>query len=258
MRFSPVAPIHILEGLALKGREYIGDYFLLLAHDVLENAARYEKFFEGRKNDFIIMDNSVIELGTSCTAAVLLEAAKIVGANVVVVPDVLQDGQQTIEATYAFMEGWNVVKYSPRPELMMVPQGNDIGDYMRCVEQIVPEYAHLVKWIGIARNLTDRVFPTRRMAVAYLHTYMQMFRDKPKLHMLGFSENVEDDIDTCNKMRRLIQGIDSAVPLRATYPIGKEPVSINVGPRGNWWHEAVLTEVMADNVYWTRKWIGEL
>src|SRR5690606_14854074 len=86
--FAPVCPVHILKQLAAEGS--MGTYHLPLAHDVLEHKDEYHNLFvKSRYADFIsttILDNSVIELGTAVDINVIGEAAKIVHANVIVLP----------------------------------------------------------------------------------------------------------------------------------------------------------------------------
>ncbi len=246
MKFAPVCPIHIYEALADAGDEYIGNYFLLLAHDVLANAERYAKFFANR-DCTIIMDNSVIELGDACNAKNLLEACDIVKADVLVIPDVLENGHATLEAGRKFLRDTGELWL----HTMFVPQGADLDDYYNCVHDAAHDpLLHNVNWVGIARNLTGRVFPSRRIPVAFC----AMEFPTVKLHMLGFSCDSRDDIETCVQNGAYISGIDSAVPLRlasAGMSLG-DPIH-EPGPRGKWWDECHYISRMANHVLETRK-----
>lgn len=249
MKFAPVCPIHIYEALEKKGSEYIGDYFLLLAHDVLKNPKAYEKFFRNR-NATIIMDNSVIELGTACTASNLFEAASIVGPGndtCVAIPDVLQDGVKTLERAKTFLDEWHGIPGSHKYQRMFIPQGSSMTDFSICIEQALYTFADEFEWVGVARNLTDRVFPTRKIAVGYIS---RIVGDHVRLHLLGFSDNVADDIDTCQHLAPYIEGIDSAVPLR----LGTKGIRVGVsdtfpdtGPRGDWWDTVQVNTSLLEN-----------
>lgn len=249
MRFAPVCPIHVYEALAEAGHEYIGDYFLLLAHDVLANQKRYADFFQYRKAT-IIMDNSVIELGNACTAANLFEAAAVVGSGndlCVAIPDVLQDGVATLERAQTFLDEWHGIQGSNKFSRMYIPQGKDINDFSICMEQGLYTFPDEFEWVGIARNLTDRIFPTRKIAAGYIS---RIVGDHVRLHLLGFSDNVADDIDTCQHLAPYIEGIDSAVPLR----LGTKGVSVGVadvypatGPRGDWWDTVKVNDILLEN-----------
>lgn len=251
MRFAPVCPIHIYEELAAKGPAYIGDYFLLLAHDVLANREAYARFFQFR-NCTIIMDNSVVELGNACTATNLYDAASIVGAGndvCVAIPDVMEDGKATLERAKQFFDEWATIPGADdKFEKMFIPQGKDINDFSLCIEQALLTFPDQYEWVGIARNLTDRIFPTRKIAVGYIS---RIVGDHARLHLLGFSDNVFDDIDTCQHLAPYIEGIDSAVPLR----LGTKGVVVGVadpfpetGKRGDWWDTVKMNDALAENV----------
>lgn len=249
MKFAPVCPIHVYEALAAEGQEYIGDYFLLLAHDVLQHQERYERFF-ARRGCTIIMDNSVIELGNACTAANLYEAAAAIapGNDVcVAIPDVLQDGVATFERAKRFLDEAAGIRGSEQFEKMYIPQGKDIKDFSISMEQALYTFPDEFEWVGIARNLTDRIFPTRKIAAGYIS---RIVGNHVRLHLLGFSDNVADDIDTCLHLAPYIEGIDSAVPLR----LGTKGVSVGIGeqfpdtgPRGDWWDTVVANELLLEN-----------
>jgi hypothetical protein len=265
MRFAPVCPIHIYEALAKLGNQYIGDYFLLLAHDVLDpkNSERYAKFFQA---DFehitghvpeIIMDNSVIELGSSVSAETLIAAAKIVRADVIAIPDVLEDGVGTVHAADTFMREWLQTQRGSMPQLMFVPQGKNVADFCACFEHVMKKWREHIRWVGIPRNLTHRVFPTRRIPVGYVASYFDAYKLPVNIHMMGFSDYTADDISTCREYADIISGIDSAVPLRCTELITEVDKFPDVPPRGNWWEVAQPTGMMATNVLRARIILGE-
>lgn len=266
VNFAPVCPIHIYEGLAQYSPQAIGSYFLLLAHDVIANAEAYRKFFveEAAKNfggekPFIIMDNSVIELGEACNARTLLEACLIVEATAVAMPDALENGSLTIMRTQKFLNEWKGFVGIDDIELMFIPQGLDQIDFIKCVETAQLRFEEEIAWVGVPRNLTGRVFPTRMLAVGYLAA---MFPEAD-LHMLGFSDDIGDDIATCNTVGHLLTGIDSAVPLRlGTQKLPLQDMQtknfMSPGPRGAWWENVQMTQAIAERVLETRKLLHEV
>ena len=143
MRFAPVCPIQVYEAMEKAGHEYLGDYFLLLAHDILEHSSAYARFFRNR-NATIIVDNSVIELGNACTAANLYEAARVVGQGndtCVAIPDVLQDGVATLERAKRFFDEAAAIPDSINYGKMFIPQGKDVNDFSICIEEAVTCFA---------------------------------------------------------------------------------------------------------------------
>jgi hypothetical protein len=267
MKFAPVCPINIYEGLAEKGPEYLGDYFLLLAHDVLDKPKRYEALFKG-KDYTIIMDNSVIELGDACTAQNLYDACEIVGATCLAIPDVLREGYKTIRSTYAFINDWAGMQRERDYAKMFIPQGSDAIDFIRCVDVVLGEMDIYPAWLGVPRNVVGNVFPSRKLAVGYisskvLETYYckKGIYPRPSIHLLGFSDDTIDDFQTCETFPNLVAGIDSAVPLRLaaqSYTMGSGIALPDPGPRGSWWDYAEMNELVAHNVLMTRELVKEI
>lgn len=274
LKFAPVCPIHIYKALKAKGPKYFGNYFLLLAHDVLAHADEYREVFHSipKEERTIIMDNSVIELGNACTPENLFQACKIVNANVLVIPDVLEDGVHTIKALkkfYASILASDVYSTAYKEyEFMFVPQGRNQRDYYACVADAFDLGPDHFKWVGIARNLTGRVFDSRTTPVAHIQRFASIRSRKLNYHLLGFSDDVEDDFVTCGKHRTTIKGIDSAVPLR----LGTRGVTLqpwyeghdgvdkfpSAGKRGDWWNKVKATDLLAENILATHNFMDAI
>src|SRR5881392_1163767 len=106
-RFAPVCSLDMLKELDYY--QVLGDYHLLLAHEVLKQPNEWKKFYSKIRsflgsNPFVIMDNSLIGLGRPLEAEQIAEAADIVTADVVVLPDVLQFYQETVDASVTAYE----------------------------------------------------------------------------------------------------------------------------------------------------------
>lgn len=260
--FGPVAPPQILR--ALKDHGVLGTYHLLLAHDVLARGQEYYDLFgvkEWRTREgmlmtapemTVILDNSVVELGDACDADTIATAAASCRANVVVLPDVLMDGPATVERTKGAIDSWkkqldNALGSASTYSFMVVPQGKTIEEWVTCAEQLadLPN----VGWWGIPRNF--RKITGRKLAVRLART----FNPKRKIHLLGFSDDIVDDILTARYER--VEGIDSAVPLRAA-TLGKHISAFtNLPPRGDWWEQAEFTPLMLNNVQQVRRWLND-
>lgn len=239
--FAPVCPIHMYKQLKEKGPEHFGDYFLLLAHDVVKHPKEYQEVFLDAKDYTIIMDNSVIELGTAVDHGMLRDACGIVDADVLAIPDVLEDGEGTIKASSEFLDVWNPQGMSQTPELMFIPQGSDLDDYVGCVMRAC-DLNIPMDWIGIARNVTDRIIHSRLS----LAGFFAVLQPTSKLHLLGFSRDTSDDILCATSP--LVEGIDSAVPVRTQQRISKHVYITDPGPRNTWWEEGVLEPFQLDNL----------
>ena len=251
-KFAPVCPIHMYSELKEMGPEYFGNYFLLLAHDVVKHPKEYnEVFCSDGEERMIITDNSVIELGTSVDSEILKEACNIVEAEVLAIPDVLEDGEATVKTAAEFICKWDPAGMAQEPELMFIPQGSDLDDYVGCVMNAC-DLDLPMDWIGIARNTTGRIVKSRQQLIGFFTTLQPL----SKLHLLGFSVDTVDDM-LCARSP-LVQGIDSAVPLRTAHPYVEGcPNILDPGPRGTWWETGKLEKHQLNNVLVIQQWLNK-
>lgn len=262
-QFACVVPVHIAE--ALQGNDIeedlFGNYHLFLAHDVLEHPAEYrricqrirERFFDA----FIIMDNSIVELGTAMQIHDLMEACKITRANCVVAPDVMGNGQETRSLTMKFIHDYitwmqnNVNEY--QPSIMAVIQGESFSDAWYTFEMYKVFRKH-IKHIAVPRILVKQHGSRTPIVHALASKWIR------PVHLLGFSDDLIDDI-TCARMMN-VRGIDSAVPIRA----GMRGIALSLdsyidpGPRETYWTDAIDTNakdaLVRQNIKNVRYWIG--
>lgn len=258
--FAPVAPIQILEGM--KEAKCIGSHHLLLTHHVLEEPDRFRECF--RSHTFpdipsytIFMDNSVVELGSAVTDAMVLEACQIVGddgGNWVypVLTDVMGDGPATIEASERSYDWWyaNAPEYLP----MVVLQGNDWESFTKTADYFLTgDKFRNLGWAGIPRILTSHL-GTRQLAVQYVDA----IRPDINLHLFGFSEDVTDDIIAAQHPG--VQSMDSAVPVRYPYKNGPKTLytpSCEVPPRDpDWFEHGKYEPAIANNLLHMRQWVA--
>lgn len=204
--FLPVAPPRCLQYLRTSTRL---DAFYL-AHEVVKAPIDYLKVGCDALPGHSILDNSVVELGGAVDFDMVSEAAHIVKPNVVVLPDVLEDAKATIEAVKAdyarFYDRFHNTINPARgySELMVIPQGKDLLDWVHCAEILIKEFP--TAWVGIPRNTTGRITATRQQLIAVV----RMFNPEVKIHLLGFSEDMVDDFLSAQSA----DSIDSAVPIR--------------------------------------------
>lgn len=248
-KYSPIAPIHLLHELEVQ--DLLGDYLLLLAHDVLAHPKEYDGLImqlRGTHLDdlFIIMDNGVIENGAPVSVEELLEAASIVEADVVVGPDMVGD----LVGTKKLMMSQGTLIRSEYP-MMFIPQGGTFAEIFECIDwysdkfpEIAlsdgPSYWGVPRWI--ANELGSR------------HTIVRDIVDhdeRAKIHLLGMSNHYPDDLTTA--MHPNVVGIDSANPLVLAY----KQIELSAGgvhmPRGDYWTNCKqVTELMRLNIQWMR------
>ena len=240
-RYSPIAPLPLLE--QLHDRQLLGSYLLLLAHDVLEHPRGYIDLVDSIVDEdrFIIMDNGVIERGNALTAIEVIEAANLVDASCIMTPDVVGNFVATQKLV---IEQASALRNSGFP-LMKVPQGQTLPELIQCADWLRdyletpnsdPDY-----W-GVPRWITNEL-GTRASMVHYIG----MRAEKPKIHLLGMSENLDDDL-FCARMENTM-GIDSANPLVMSYTGIVLPDYKHV-KRGCYWDLIELWPQAIDNVKW--------
>ena len=251
-RYSPIAPIHLLQQLYREGA--LGDYLLFLAHDVLAHPEEYETLVavlrDEDKEPFIIMDNSVVELGHPMVADDVIEAACVIEASCIMTPDVLGNFEKTQTLV---LQDRQELMHSGFP-LMRVPQGSTIDEIKQCIEwlsdRIPPHFAHENYW-AVPRWVTNN-FGTRIEIIQYILATQA----DPKIHLLGMSKNVADDLD-CTTIAH-VMGIDSANPLvmgQAGLHMSDEHTYAH-WDRGSFWAHKLLTTAAIDNVRYMHQHVG--
>lgn len=200
--YSPVAPVEVL--LQMKARGIELKYLLLLAHEVVEKPHQYKELLEGFSGT-IILDNSLIELGVPVPIDTMVTAAAIVEPDFVVLPDKLNDREETVRlSTDAIQHHGN--KFADKTGYMIAAQGKDPEDAMWCVETITKKYPAKHFMIGVPREVAN----VQGSRIPLVH---KLTSAGYRVHLLGMSNNFQDDI-ACTKMYG-VEGIDSASPLRA-------------------------------------------
>lgn len=243
-KFAPVAPFHIYRNFQIHG--YTPKTVLLLAHDVVAHKKEYAEVFNENAwdNTTIIMDNSVVELKQAVDAEMVFDAAETVAADIVVLPDVLNSGEQTIKATMDVLEEW---RWKFREyELMSLIQGSHTEEWLHCLEVTLAEINP--DWIGIPRCAEDNTLIN--MHRIELVNIVNMCTKKP-IHLFGFSESPHQDLLAAKHPQ--VQSIDSASPLRLD---DADYIFTNPGPRGDWWDKCTFNPVMIEICHAINSYIG--
>jgi hypothetical protein len=239
-KYAPVVPLTIAQ--ILDSIQMLGDYHLLLAHDVMASDRKRTDYgwIYGNNlrktypNATIIMDNSVIELGDAVSYDTVRQAALTVNADYQVAFDVLLDAEATIEGGKRTLEDYrDQVKYRPIVPLMGVVQGKTIDECMKVAEF----YAQNPEFHGICvpRCLTAQLGSRLPISSMLYSKYRNRFRT---WHMMGFSDSLLDDFITARV--GFFDGIDSAAPIRNAINGQKfDLMHFNPGPRGTFWDTPV-------------------
>lgn len=239
--YCPVCPPQILQHFENHG--LLGKSHLLLAHDIVKDAnqATYRSLFGYQQMSLVILDNSVVELGSAVDISMIKDASDIVRPTHIVLPDCYLDTDATIISCQNAIDLWDSkINYSGHSTritpFMYLPQGKTWKDFARCAEAL-SEDPRITAW-GIPRNIVGYL-GSREKAVTLCHT----LNPGRYIHLFGFSDDMVDDL-YCSKLDH-VSSIDSAVPIRCPT---KFNVSWDAPSRGTWWDDTTPSDQQLQNL----------
>lgn len=243
--FAPVAPLSGLRRLA-KTPEVLGNYQLLIAFIVLKDPKGYKRFFQDHDDQFVIVDNGVIELGHSLKVADLYHAAWLVDAQLIVMPDTIDDAAATIKQTARALVELRTLDHAI--DTMGVVQGKTFEECMECARSLVDLG---VDWLSPPRGLTKNL-GTRVKLVKALASEFGL-----PMHILGFSDNIEDDLMAA-VAHRSVRGIDAATPcwVPERLPICPPTDSRYLGRRPKNFWDASLSIYAEESIQAVHRWLN--
>lgn len=191
MKFANIVPITQLEKYGK-----LTEYHLVLTH-LVQQSEEYTEFMRNRSDagDFLLMDNSLIELGDAMKITDVLQAAKACRAHEIVLPDVFRNKDETLVAIESAIRevrdyfGYKARHYGYR--LMAVPQGQNEEEWLSCLESILQKFPQ-VSTIGIPK-VTNTFYTGDRGRIQLLVKLQEL--DVPKMyphiqwHLLGIWNN---------------------------------------------------------------------
>ncbi len=245
-RFAPVTSITVQEYLRDIG--VMGDYHLLIAPKVLERADRYARFYRlmgHSQSRMVIMDNGMIETGDPGSADMLHEAAMLVMADKVMLPDVPEDTDATIELAVRASKDLRFHNLIP------IVQGKTKKELKYCVDTFAKEIPSEMPFFGIPRSLVD-TFGTREGVVDYI---AKKFDGKAKVHMLGMSSNLLDDLTVCRLYKDIVLGMDSAIPIHMSSLITQMWEDERPRRPKDYWERNVVGRYSVENVRRVKGWL---
>lgn len=128
----------------------------------------------------VMMDNGAYENALQ-TPEQMLEQAEMVKPDIIVSPDRYRVKDTTVELTTAFLD-----EYVGNAEIMVVPQGRDDFEWMRCFWEMNSELAY--DWVGIPRWLEE----TPMGRVGCYNKVKDVLRKRgKKVHLLGLPNPME-------------------------------------------------------------------
>lgn len=206
-KYAPVGPIAIMEDLHRKG--VLGDYVLVLAHDVEYHCARYERFFKSFRPEFLILDNSAAELDRPYMSE-LVDIAAHIKPSCICLPDVIGKREETVALIRSFLDGITTKEFVEH-KWMAIPQGYREEEIIACARDIQSLLGRSPDYWGVPRWITNKLGSRSFITQVLMEPEFQNNKPYQKnIHLLGMSENLSDDIQ-CARMD--VMGIDSANPV---------------------------------------------
>lgn len=205
MQVAIIAPIPLLYKYAIRSK-----YHMALAHLVLENLD-YANFYRERSaaGEYVILDNSIIELGEAVSIDIILEAAARIKAHEIILPDVYRDGMGTLNAIdRVFHHDAEKLKGY---KLMAVPQGKTMSDWLYCYKKILRNFPQ-IDVIGIPKSTSMFEDDTigRDNLVQHLYSHGFVKYDK-EYHLLGVHNNPAEIL--VSSRHKWIRGVDTCLPV---------------------------------------------
>lgn len=176
---------------------------MCLTH-LVKKYPEYKEMVKNRpSNCYVMLDNSIVELGESVSLQDILDAADEVNADEIVLRDAYPNGPKTIERIKEDIEYLRKNNLIGKYKLMAVCHGEnfkdfkDTFDYINSIPEIdvigIPKV--LSKWIGNRSNLSPIFMGTNK-----------------ELHFLGSWYNLKEILDAPKEVWDRVRSCDTCLP----------------------------------------------
>jgi len=174
-------------------------------HMVIPQLLEIEPYYNyyASRLDYVILDNGAVEFGAMDNGE-LIELAKEIKANEIVMPDKLCDGLETFNLSFDF---YCVLSKSERKQfkLMAVPQGKDLIDFVNCytrLKSLNPDVVGLNHWFDSTGEF--RTIMQRRLDVNLFKNF--------EIHLLGLT-----NADELNRSNPKVRSCDTSYAFKMAY-----------------------------------------
>lgn len=181
--------------------EHRFSYHMVLAQKALLYPAYARWYYEASKRgDFIILDNGAAE-GEQLSIDNLMEAANLVQADEIAMPDVLKDSG----ATVLLHTDKRIRTLIPAKRRMIIPQGNDADEWLACCELLIENCPAAT--IGIPKHTERFVGGRTKLIESISH------RREFNIHALGCYGDPIGEVWALQVCASDIRGIDTGAPI---------------------------------------------
>lgn len=213
MRAAVIAPTGLLKRYAVRS-----NYHLCLAH-LCQDENTYSTFYReaSDRGEYVILDNSIIEMKRPMTNTSLLRAIDLVQPTEFVCQDFPRDPPTT--HFWAMEKGQELKKRYPEMKLMVVPQWNNsklLGDWWQSFLWL--KELPFIDTIGLPKFIREG----RSLMLQNINKSPDLRRDK-EFHLLGTWGNPLEILDLAIHFP-WIRGVDSKAPVRfGQYGVAMHP-----------------------------------
>ena len=185
-------------------------YHMTLTHLVLKYDY-YAEFYKEKSDDgdFVILDNSLIELGGSVDIETVQKAAELINPTEIVLPDVFRDKDGTIKAVDKALKSLEGIDYPY--QLQAVCHGSTPEQWISCWETL-NTYNEL-DCIAIPKVTTTIFEEGRPEAVRYA---LSRNVAEKEIHLLGVWEDMKELQEYTRQEKEMIRGVDTSIVIHST------------------------------------------
>lgn len=184
-------------------------YYLALAHIALGSSA-YASFYRSRsKETFVILDNSVHELGKPLEPFLLAQAMQLTKPDLLVLPDNMWDPEENLALARTFLLSVpELADIFPRLQLMAVPHGRNASEYTCNLEALLDlsPSQYPLTYVGLGKI-------ARRLGLRTILAKQAISAGK-KVHFLGAWEDPVAELLEGKELGEAVTGIDTSYVTR--------------------------------------------
>ena len=217
----------------------VGDFHLILSH-LLDDPEYREHYKEQRaRGAWLLLDNSAHEDGQGADAEKLIYQALDLDVQEVVVPDVLDNADGTLEMSISALETWNNLRNLKEKiehlRFMYVPQGEDYDRLVYCLDNLVKAHVYNARQqhyrldfsLGISKDYERFEGGLMRFLdeeISPLHKAFAKNGVDVQVHMLGWGRQLWE-LPKIARKHTFLRSTDSAKP----FVYGLSGITLNTG-----------------------------
>lgn len=204
MLVALIAPVPNLELTQL------GDIHMVLTQ--LVDNLQYRQFYKN-ESKYKILDNGAFE-GTARHIEFIVVAAELVGANEIILPDIVYDCEATIDSAKSSLAWLRKHQLLGKYKTMAVPQADTESGWWHCFNEL-NQMEH-IDVIGFSKLSCPKCFnlsvANSRIVIAMTINENGWWNKDKEYHLLGSSHMAILEIDTLRQYKQ-IRSIDTSAPI---------------------------------------------